>query len=322
MRVSKSSHGNGTTGPGRAELLAALVAASAARAAASPGAAETAGNDAAIARARPFGAVIEIDSLRHLDGRRAGVLGERAEWTRLCGIWRRLGAIEADFDQEWYSGGDLEWSKANLLRIEADSLIAILAGGQGPDGAALIDSAEASMLSSLIEARLNLFSYGVPGMLTRMMPSRIEFDKGSLLQHLELRIDALSGLLQSGTVSAFEATGVLWDIVETAQSFVLVDAVSLAGYMLPSPAGFGRTTPDIDPVTLLEGSVAALDSSAAALLAQIERWQQGGDTVPEHMLTQVEMISRARDRLRALGEAMPGFRSLVLAIETGSRTLP
>ena len=264
-------------------------------------------------------AVIEAGSLGFDRTGRATQLRHSDDWMALARLWGRISAIEADFDQEWgYSGGDLDWAEANELRATADSLISSLAAASTSDGAALMDSIEASMLLKLINARLDLFSYGSPGLLTRMIPPQIEFDKGSMLQRMELRIDTLASLMRRGTVSTFDATGTLMEMLHSAEGYLLLDAASTSGGILPYGSLEEGSDAGLDPLPLVDASIVRLDSSVAALIAEIERYEGLDEPVPEYLVLSREQAGRTFECLEAVRSAIPAFRTLLLELEIAS----
>ena len=281
---------------------------------ASAGASSESGTPATEARA--MDALLELVGIHYHgshDEARLERLDELPEWRILRELWQRLDAIEAGDDEYsyGYGYGTMDWQKAQELRAQVDTLVTKLSGNA-------VDSLEAEMLRDLLSARIELFSYGVPSMMTRMIPAQIEFDKGSLLQHLELRIDVLQELLTSESLETTEVATALVGVLEAAESYLLLDCIQSSYLILPYGSfDLLSDTAGIRPMGIVDSTLKDLRESMETTLATMEELRASGEEIPDHLHAAREACETSFENMERTRAAMPGFLELVAALELG-----
>ncbi len=193
-------------------------------------------------------APVEVRDLPGVEAARA--LVATPEWAAFRSFWRSAGASPAEEEQNW-----------ELLQAQRDSLRSLAAelDRASPDSTA---SYCAALLGRLCEARLSMTRYGLPEMLTRMIPSRAVFHEEASLRRLEGRLAALGELTPGAFRDPAEVAGLLGDAVEEATAAILFDAMSDVRLL---PETFpGAEADSLGTAELLAFDLASLDSLTRA----------------------------------------------------------
>jgi hypothetical protein len=152
---------------------------------------------------------------------RARMITGLGGWPGIRSLWRELDQMEPG--DQGYSFGAMEWEQANLMREKLNSLAFEMIAELE---AANVSTLELELVTEVARMRLEMMSWGMPSMMTRMMPPPIEYDKGALVEDLEAKIDHLLELRESGMLSLDQVRSATGSILDTFVAISIVNVVS------------------------------------------------------------------------------------------------
>jgi hypothetical protein len=205
----------------------------------------------ALSGASPQPASAEIQNLPGTEAARA--LLTTQEWSAFRSFWRAVEPPEEGTSPDW-----------NLVSARAETLSSLVRDLRQATGDSTI-SLCTSLLGQLCESRLSMSAYGLPQMMTRMIPSRAVFHEEAALRRLEGRLASLRELSQEPLYNSVEMAGLLGAAVGEATSALLFDAMS-DGWLLPHTFT-GMNEESLGTAELLSLDLAALDSLTAEAIA-------------------------------------------------------
>lgn len=207
------------------------------------------------------------------------------EWCAFRAFWK---TVEPPPEGEQY-----DW---DLMSARRDTLTSLTRALRSAAGDSVVSSC-AGLLGQLCDDRMSMAGYGLPEMLTRMIPSRAIFHEESALRRLEGRLDALSELSLDPLYDSSEMAGLLGSAVREATSALLFDAMS-DNWVLP------HTFPGLwDEESLSTSELLSLDLASLDSLARI--------SVSTSNPAMKEACTLALGRVRSIQASLPALEVLL-----------
>jgi hypothetical protein len=225
---------------------------------------------------------VEVQNLPGVEAARA--LLATSEWAAFRAFWDtvRPPAEGAQPDWEQVSAmtdtlGSRIWA---LERISSDSTV----------------SACLDLLGQLCSDRLSMSAYGLPEMMTRMIPSRAVFHEEIALRRLEGRLASMREIAADPLYSVAEMAGLLGDAVREATSAMIFDALS-DSWLLPHTF-LAASEESLGTMEILALDLAALDSMATV-------------SIETSNPSLKEACTLARGRIRSIQSSLPALELLL-----------
>ena len=229
---------------------------------------------------------------------RARMITRLEAWPGVRSLWRELDLVEPG--EQGYSFGAMDYETANLMMEKLGNLRYEMTVALEAES---VSTLELDLIMNVTRMRMEMMSWGMPSMMTRMMPPPIEYDKGALLEDMERQIDHLLDLRDQGMLSVDQVRSATGSILDTFVAISIMNTITgTYGYSYMYDFGAGYLDPAAADTAV--SAVQMADMAMAELERQFQSLTASDTDVPDY-IDQDEV----RQRYSAALEAVASVRS-------------